>query len=110
MGEPAVEIDKEEEERILKEKEEAIARDKILKEVAKNWNMVIASILKAHLAWEDYRASRLNNLVRIEEFPLEFQKILMLANPHGDFDLLIEDLITRGKHIQLYLKEQFIKL
>jgi len=54
-------------------------------------------------AWERYREVRLDNQIYVEEFPLEVQKHFVKANPHGDIDLIIEDIVTHprlGDHLK----------
>lgn len=85
-----------------------VARDKVLRAVVKEWNTLIKSLLNAKVAWDNYCELRLNEDVSIEEFPVECQKVLMLANPKGDLDFILEDMITRGTHWQEFLKTQMI--
>jgi len=85
-------------------------RDKILREIVKQWNTVVLSILKAAKAWKVYCKIRLENNVNLEEFPEECQKTLMLANPKGDLDFILEDMIIRGRHFEEYLKTQIINI
>lgn len=85
-----------------------IARDRVLRVVVKEWNTLIKSLLNAKVAWDKYCEVRLSENVSIEEFPAECQKVLMLANPKGDLDFILEDMITRGTHWQEFLKTQMI--
>ena len=93
---------------VVKVKEEE--RKEILRSVVKEWNSLVISLLKVKSSWDRYSKICIENQVSIEEFPLESQKTLMKANPKGDFDLIIEDMVTQGKQVELFLKTQFIKL
>lgn len=103
MGDAALEID-------LEAEAAKVERDKVLKEVAKQWNTIIISLMKATKAWDAYIKARLDADVRIEEFPLEYQKILLLANPRGEFDVILEDMILHGRNLVENLKTQLIKI
>jgi len=81
----------------------------VLKNCAQAWNVFIQGLLKAHHGWENYRKLFLENRISLEEFPLETQKTIYKANPHGDFDLLVEDLLTQPP-VKDFLKSCLIKL
>lgn len=85
-------------------------RDRVLRNVVKEWNTVVTSLLRAAAAWDAYCQLRKENRVNLEEFPLECQRALMLANPNGELDFIVEDMITRGNNWQNYLKDQIIKI
>lgn len=93
-----------------KEEDPQVARDRILRDVVREWNTVVNSILRASAAWDAYCQLRLEHNVAIEEFPLECQRALILANPRGDLDFIIEDMITRGSSWKNYLKSQLIRI
>lgn len=84
------------------------SRKKVLKECAQAWNGFIEGLLKAHGAWERYCKFMLDERIQLEEYPLEIQKLFYLANPHGDFSLLVDDQLTRPP-IEEFLKSQIIK-
>ncbi len=101
MGAEAAAIDTKE--------EEDKGRAMILANVVKQWNGFIKGLLSATLAWEAYRDTRLDNAVELEEFPLKIQKMFYLANPHGDFSLLVEDVMTQP-NIKEHLKTLLISI
>ena len=90
--------------RLKAEKERAI----IIADVVKHWNGLIKGLMQTKVCWERYAHTRLENAVRLEEFPLELQKRFMLANPHGDFILIVEDIITHPA-LKEHLKTLLIK-
>lgn len=93
------------------EKEDPQAeRDRILRGVVKEWNTVVNSLVKAADAWDNYCRLRQEFDVSIEEFPLECQRALVLANPRGELDFIIEDMITRGSGWKSYLQSQLIRI
>jgi len=85
-------------------------RDRILRGVVKEWNTVVNSLIKASDAWDAYCQLRKDNNVSIEEFPIECQRALVLANPSGELDFIIEDMITRGNNWKGYLRTQLIRI
>lgn len=87
-----------------------VERDRVLRSVVKEWNTVVNSLIKASESWDSYCRLRLDNAINIEEFPVECQRALVLANPRGELDFIIEDMITRGSNWKNYLKEQLIKI
>lgn len=92
------------------EGKEEVERVKVLGEVVKSWNSLILSLLKVKSFWDRYKDLIIENQVGLEEFSVESQRILMKANPKGDFDFIIEDLLNQGKYLEDFLKTQFIKL
>ena len=80
----------------------------ILADVVKHWNGLIKGLIQTKICWEKYARTRLDNAVQLEEFPLELQRMFMLANPHGDFTLIIEDIITHPA-LEEHLKTLLIK-
>ena len=91
--------------RLKAEKERAM----VLADVVKHWNGLIRGLIQAKVCWERYAQARLDNAVQLEEFPLELQKMFMLANPHGDFTLIMEDIITHPA-LDEHLKTLIIKV
>jgi hypothetical protein len=83
-------------------------RRALLEEVAKAWNGLVKGLIQSQAMWEKYRKLCVENSISIEEFPYESQRILYKANPRGDFDLIVEDIITQPR-IGEFLKTQFIK-
>ena len=81
----------------------------MLKECAQAWNGFIEGLLKAHGAWERYCRFMLNESIRLEEYPLEIQKVFYLANPHGEFSLLVDDQLTRPP-TEEFLKSRLVKI
>ena len=93
---------------MIKETEDA-QRAAVLADVVKGWNGLVKGLLAATQGWEKYRRARLDNGVSLEEFPLECQKMFMLANPHGDFGLLVEDMMTHPR-LEEHLKTLIVKI
>lgn len=91
-----------------KEKVE-LTRAAILSDTVKHWNNFIRGLLSATKAWSRYRETRLDNSIHVEEFPLEVQKHFVKANPHGDLDLIIEDIMTQPR-AEEYLKTLFVEI
>jgi len=87
---------------------EGEGREVMLKECIQAWNELIQGLLKAHQGWEKYCQLRIEERIRLEEYPLETQKIIYTANPHGEFDLLVEDLVTQLP-IKRFLESRLIK-
>ena len=100
--------DKEEKEPNLEEELRVEHRKVMLRECAQAWNSFIEGLLKAHGAWERYCRFRLNESIQLEEYPLEIQKIFYLANPHGEFSLLVDDQLTQPP-VEEFLKSRLIK-
>lgn len=92
------------------EEDPQVVRDRIMRAVVKEWNTLVNSLSKASDAWDRYCQLRQEHDVNIEEFPPECQRVLVLANPRGDLDFIIEDMITRGNDWKTYLKTQLIKV
>lgn len=92
-----------------KQEEEKEERKAVLEEVAKTWNGIIKNLTQIQLLWKKYGKLCTENAVSIEEFPIKAQKILYTANPWGDFDLIIEDIITQPR-LEDHLKTLFINL
>jgi len=86
-----------------------IRRQKVLVDCVQAWNGFVAGLIKAHSSWERYCRFRLNERINLEEYPLDTQKKFYLANPHGDFSLLVDDQLTRPP-IEEFLKSQLVKL
>jgi hypothetical protein len=84
-------------------------RAAILADTVKHWNNFIRGLLSATKAWSRYRETRLDNSVHVEEFPLEIQRHFVKANPHGDLDLIIEDIMTQPR-AEEYLKTLFVSI
>lgn len=91
------------------EEEVELTRAAILSDTVKHWNNFIRGLLSATKAWSRYRDIRLDNGVHVEEFPLETQKHFVKANPHGDLDLIIEDIMTQPR-AEEYLKTLFVEI
>jgi len=96
---------KAEADRLKAEKQRAI----ILSEVVKSWNTFIRGLILARKGWGDYRAARMDNGVHVEEFPIEIQKMFTLANPKGEFSLLVDDIVIHPK-LHEYLKTLLIPI
>lgn len=99
----------EEEESIKKNEEEKAKRRIVLEEVVKTWNGIIKNLTQTLVLWERYGKLCTENAISVEEFPIEAQKVLYKANPWGDFDLIIEDIITQPRLAE-HLKTEFISL
>jgi len=84
-------------------------RTVVLAKVVKQWNIFIRGLLSATAGFEGYRKARLDNAVQLEEFPVEFQKMFMYANPHGDFSLIVEDIMTHPR-IMEHLKTLLVPI
>lgn len=101
----------EEEEKAKAEEEERIKaeakRAGILAECIKQWNVFIKGLMSARMGWERYRDVRTDENIQLEEFPLEVQKLFYLANPHGEFDLLVDELLTHP-NVKEHLKTLLI--
>jgi len=87
-------------------------RAAILADTVKHWNNFIRGLLSATKAWKRYRdlmldVSHPGGKIHVEEFPLEAQKHFVKANPHGDFDLIVEDIVTQPR-TEEHLKTLFI--
>lgn len=91
------------------EEAEEVKREELLKKTAASWNRLVKNLQGVAKNWETYTSLILENGIGIEEFPLEAQKILYLANPRGDFSFILEDIITHPR-FERYLEELFIKL
>lgn len=91
------------------EKVDTESRARVLAETVKHWNSFIRGLQAATVAWNKYREVRLTNKVHVEEFPLETQRHFVKANPHGDLDLIIEDIVTRPR-LSDHLKTLFIPI
>jgi hypothetical protein len=89
-------------------KGKAEIRDKKVDEVIKHWNTLVMGLIGAQEAWKKYSKARLETPMRVEEFPIETQKVLNFANPNGDFAFLVEDIFTRAE-LESALKELLIK-
>ena len=98
----------EDKERALKLKVFEEKKKKAIADCCKAWNDMIASVLLSKKLWEKYQRLRLENSLAVADFDLAAQKILYLANPHGEFDFLIEDLVTH-RDLENYLKTLIIK-
>lgn len=83
-------------------------RKEVLKECVQAWNGFIKGLLEAYGAWERYCRFMLDESIRLEEYPLEIQKVFYLANPHGEFSLLVDDQLTRPP-TEEFLKSQLLK-
>lgn len=94
----------------MTEDEKKVERDKVLREVVREWNTLIKGLVMVKKSWDNYSMLRLDNNVKIEEFPVECQKALMKANPKGQLDFILEDMITQGKAYEDYLKTQYIRI
>jgi len=84
-------------------------RNKALSDCVQAWNGFVVGLIKAHSSWERYCRLRLSERINLEEYPLDTQKKFYLANPHGDFSLLVDDQLTRPP-IEEFLKSQLVKL
>lgn len=78
------------------------------KECFAAWNSFVEGLIQAEKGWELYCKLRLEAKLVLEDYPLEIQKILYLANPRGQFDLIVEDMITQAR-VELYLPTKLIK-
>ena len=99
---------KEEKERALKVNVEEVKKKKAIADCCRAWNEMIQTVLLSKKLWENYRKLRIENNLSVADFDLPAQKILYLANPQGEFDFLIEDLITH-RDLENYLLTLLIK-
>jgi len=65
-------------------------------------------LLQAQHSWNKYCEFTFKGGVKIEEYSLEIQKIIYTANPHGEFSLLVDDLLTRPP-VKEFLISQLLK-
>lgn len=72
------------------------------------WNRMVNGLLGAKKSWDAYKEARLSSGLGLEDFVEKDQKILYLANPHGEFDFLIEDIVTH-RDLESYLQGLVIK-
>ena len=99
---------KEDKEKALKLKVLEEKKKRAITDCCRAWNEMISNILLSKKLWENYQTLRLENNLTVADFDLPAQKILYLANPHGEFDFLIEDLVTH-RDLENYLKTLIIK-
>ena len=99
---------KEEKEQALRLKIAEGKKKKAVVDCCNAWNEMIRNILLSKKLWENYKNLRLENNLAVADFDLPAQKILYLANPHGEFDFLIEDLVTH-RDLENYLLTLIIK-
>lgn len=91
---------------VEKQKEEL--RKKTLRDCLRAWNSFIQGLLRAQAGWEKYCDLMLSGGIGLEEFPLEVQKIIYTANPHGEYSLLVDDLLTQPP-VKEYLLSQILE-
>ena len=91
------------------EKLEEEGRQTVLKECAQAWNKFIQGLMRARLSWEEYCRLRIEESIKLEEFPLEAQKIIYKGHPFGDYALLVEDMTTQ-RPVSEFLKSQLVKI
>jgi len=85
-------------------------RREILTVVVKEWNGLVKNLIALNRHWNNYSKVCIDHRVNIEEFPEDCQKALAKANPKGDFDIILDDIINHGKFLEDFLKTQFIRL
>lgn len=88
--------------------EEDKARENEIASCVSQWNKFVLSLIQAKTAWQKYVKTRQEGNIGLEAFALKYQQILYLANPTGEFDFLVEDIITH-RDLDNYLKSLILR-
>ena len=94
-----------------REEEQLVEEDRqtVLRESVQAWNECVQGLLRAHQSWEKYCQLRVVENIRLEEYPLEAQKVIFKGHPFGDYSLLVEDMTTQPP-VREFLKSQLVKI